>query len=154
MISGYISYQQISLSITRSSNMGSFAHGTTVTIGGTTIAGVTSVTPFDESRDSLEVTSHSSGKVRRYVPGLQDGGDITIEGRLITADAGQIALKTNLDSGGPVALVVTYPGTTSNRFTVNAFVTAYSASAPFDEVGTFTATLKADGKVVVSSATL
>ena len=134
--------------------MGSFAHGTTVTIGGTTIAGVTSVTPFDETRDSLEVTSHGSQGVRRFVPGLQDGGDVTIEGRLITGDAGQIALKTNLDSGGPVALVVTYPGTTSNRFTVQAFVTAYSSSAPFDEVGTFTATLKADGKVAVSSATL
>jgi predicted secreted protein len=134
--------------------MGTFAHGTTVTFGAATIGGITSVTPFDESRDSLETTVHSSLKVRSYIPGLQDGGDITIEGRLLTGDAGQIALKTNLDGGAPASLVVTYPGTASNRFTVSAFVTGYSSSAPFDDVGTFTCTLKCAGKVAVSSFSL
>lgn len=134
--------------------MGTFAHGTTVTFGAATIAGITSVTPFDESRDALETTVHASQGVRAYIPGLQDGGDITIEGRLLTADAGQIALKTNLDGGAAGSLVITYPGTTSNRFTVSAFVTAWSASAPFDDVGSFTCTLKCAGKVAVTSFSL
>jgi predicted secreted protein len=130
--------------------MGSFAHGTVVTFNNEVVGGVTSVSLFDETRDSLEVTSHGSSKTRRFVPGLQDGGDITIEGRLITDDDGQLELKASLDDGYVAELEIVYPTGASNTFTVDAFVTAWSASAPFDEVGTFTCTLKADGAVVVT----
>jgi predicted secreted protein len=130
--------------------MGTFAHGTVVTFNNEIVGGVTSVTPFDESRDALETTSHGSGGVRTYIPGLQDGGDITIEGRLITDDDGQLELKANLDGGVAVELEIVYPGSSSNTFTLDAFVTAWSASAPFDEVGSFTCTLKAATKVSVT----
>jgi predicted secreted protein len=130
--------------------MGSFAHGTVVKFNDVTVGGVTTVTLFDETRDSLEVTAHGANKVRRYVAGLQDGGDITIEGRLITDDLGQLELKDSLDDGYVAELEIVYPTGASNTFKVDAFVTAWSASAPFDEVGTFSCTLKADGKVVVS----
>lgn len=130
--------------------MGTFAHGTTVTFNSELVGGVTSVTPFDESRDSLETTSHASQGVRAYIPGSQDGGDITIEGRLLTGDDGQLELKSSLDDGYVAELEIVYPSNSSNTFTVQAFVTAWSASAPFDDVGSFTCTLKCESKVVVS----
>jgi predicted secreted protein len=130
--------------------MGTFAHGTVVTFNSEIVGGVTSVTPFDETRDSLETTTHQSGGVRTYIPGLQDGGDITIEGRLITDDDGQLELKANLDGGAPQEIEIVYPGSSSNTFTLDVFVTGWSASAPYDDVGSFTCTLKAATKVVVT----
>jgi predicted secreted protein len=130
--------------------MATFAHGTVVTFNNEVVGGVTSVTPFDESRDALETTTHASQGVRTYIPGLQDGGDITIEGRLLTGDDGQLELKASLDDGYVAELEIVYPANSNNTFTVQAFVTAWSASAPFDDVGSFTCTLKCDGKVVVT----
>lgn len=128
-----------------------FAHGTAISIGGTAIAGLTAITLPDETRDDVETTSHNSTGDRSFLPGLRDSGTVTIEGNLLVDDAGQTALRTNYDADNTTAaFVITLASSaaaTAVTYTFTGYVSSLGGDTPFDDKGTFTASIKVTGSV-------
>lgn len=133
------------------------AHGASVSIAGTDIGGMVAIGLPDETRGEVETTDHNSGGDREFLPGLRDGGSISLEGHLDPEDAGQVALRTNYDATGTAAIVITLPATaaaTEVTYSFDAFVTAMGGDLPgdSDETGSLIATLKVSGAVTVAIA--
>lgn len=134
-----------------------FAHGTAITVGGTAVAGLTAISLPDESKDDVETTSHDSDGDRSYLPGLRDGGTVTLEGNLLPEDAGQDALRTNYDAddGTTAAFVITLASsaaTTAVTYSFTGYVNALGGDTPFDDKGSFTASIKVTGTVTKAVA--
>lgn len=141
---------------------GTFAHGATLSIGGTVVGLVKNITLPERTRDELETTDHQSSGDDEYIPGLRRGGSVSIEGNLamgVTGDEGQDALETNFGADGAAAIeevVLTFPdaGTaTATTFTFDGFVTALGGSLPFDNIGDFACTIKAANAPTKAKAT-
>ena len=55
------------------------SYGATITIGGTSITGVTDITPPSYQRGTIDVTHlGSSNHAKEYIPGLLDGAEMTV----------------------------------------------------------------------------
>lgn len=136
------------------------AHGTTVSIGGTDIGGLTSLSVPDRQKGEAESTDSSSAGDREFLPGLRDGGTVEIEYRKNVEDAGQQALETNYEADDSIEeVVITLPGTAASTspvtYTFDAFVTNISADLALesDETAMETATLKVTGGVTTDEGT-
>ena len=69
------------------------AYGTIFTLGSTGTTGIignlTNISGPGITADTIDVTSHdSTGGYRQFIAGLIDGGEISLEGNLVTAAAG------------------------------------------------------------------
>jgi len=127
------------------------AFGTTLMKGAAAIAELTGISGPSISADTIDATSHDSADAyREFLQGLRDAGEITIEGNFIPGNAGQIALKTDLDDGSSDAYTITFPAAMATTWTFSAIITAFSTDAPFDDKASFTATLKITGKATLS----
>jgi len=123
------------------------AFGTTLKKGEVAIAELTSIGGPTISADTLDVTSHDSPDgYREFLQGLRDAGEISIEGNFIPGNAGQKALKTDMDDGSSDSYTVTFPTAMGTTWEFSAIITAFETSAPFDDKASFTATLKITGK--------
>lgn len=130
-----------------------FAHGTTVTIGGTAIGGLVNIGLPEQTKESVDMSDHESGGDMEFVGGLRDGGSIQLEMTVLKpANAGQTALFTNYDADQTSAeFVITLPGTGAPVFTFDGFVTAIGGGAPHNGKATYTSTIKVTGPVVKSA---
>ena len=127
--------------------MALFANTAVLTVG-SAVANITNITAPNVTRDMLDDTVHGAAdKYRTFVPGLIDGGEVSVEGYLTTAAGGNL-LKNLLDAGTrTAAATITAGGMT---WTFACYVSAYSNSFPHDGLIGFNATLKIDGKPVLS----
>lgn len=111
----------------------------------TEIAEITSITPPSVSRDVIDATnSDSPDRWREHIPGLLDGGEVTIEGNFIPGGAGDVALIVAQTDTFARAYRIIFPNAVVWDF--QAFCTAYEPEAPFDDKMTFSATFKVSGK--------
>lgn len=131
-----------------------FAHGTTFSIGGTLVGALTSVSLPDRTRDEVDLTDHESGGDREYVPGLRDGGSVTLEGTLAPGNAGQTAIEDNYAGDAAEACIIELPNgaTTGTRYSFDGFVTAINGDLPFDDKGSYSVTIKVTGAVTITAA--
>lgn len=121
-------------------------YGVAITFGGDAV-GETMITGPENSRDQLDATTNDSASAsREFIPGLKDGGEVTLEGNWVPADAGQVALLASYNNGTTAAVVITYPST-SGTCSFNGFVSNWAVSSPHDEKLTFSATIKVTGPV-------
>ena len=130
------------------------AFGTQLSKGTTAIAELTSIGVVGVTREMIDATSHDSADAyKEYIPGLIDTAELSIEGILDKADAGQTALLTDLEAGTCDSYTITGPTGNAFSYAFDAYVTAYNAG-PFNYDGkiTFSATLKISGKVVYTPA--
>ena len=130
------------------------AHGTVVEFASATVGGLTSITTPDRSKGEAESTDGESEFDREYIPGLREGGSITLEGRYNPEDEGQEALNDNWESDQDTAtLFITLPARANTTYTVQyravSFVTALvqDLAQDADDPATFSCTLKAAGAV-------
>lgn len=126
---------------------GQHGHGTVLSIGGTTIGNIMSITGPNQTRDSLDIsTMDSTSKFREFIPGMLDAGEVTIEVNYDSA-AGQTANDLN-DALTQTAstIIITFPpaGATSS-FSCSGFVTALGFASPFDDKITQPVTIKFTG---------
>lgn len=131
--------------------MGTFAHGTILTVG-SAVAGLTSITGPTIEAETIDVTTHdSTDGFREYVGGLRDGGEVAVEGQLQDA-ASSNALLTLLSNGTITeSATIVLPTTPTQTFTFDCIVTAFELDAPFDGSLTFSATFKVTGKPVLTA---
>ncbi len=129
--------------------------GTVLTIGGDTVAELTSISGPSIAMDTIDVSAHNAGSgaadaYREFVAGLIDGGEVSMEGNLTTlASAGYIT--TAMESRTDQAIVITFPSAASvSTWTFQGIVTGFSTEAPYDDKLSFSASLKITGRPVLA----
>lgn len=133
-----------------------WAHGTSVSIGGSDIGGLTSVSLPSQARGEVDVSDADSGGVAEFIPGLLDNGTVELEMRLDVDDTGQQALITNLGASATASVVITLPTTAAATspvtYTFDAYVQDLSGdlAQTGNEAGMRTATLRVSGAVTIS----
>ncbi|HEY9145264.1 MAG TPA: phage tail tube protein [Thiobacillus sp.] len=111
----------------------------------TKINGLQSFNGLDGSADELE-TSDLDSEAKEYISGLVDEGKFGFEVKLLSADAGQIALRAARTSGEPVGLELTLPDATVATFDV--LVKSFPISGQTNTVMKTTVDTKITGPVV------
>jgi predicted secreted protein len=129
------------------------AFGTIFTLGSTGSTGVignlTGISGPGISADTIDVTSHDSDAAyREFVAGVIDGGEISLEGNLLTAAAGN-AFMTAINARSTTACSIIFP--TIGKWTFSAVPTGFETDAPFEDKLSFSASLKVTGQPVLSS---
>ena len=127
--------------------------GTKLKRGDVYVAKLLNIEPPELSRDDIDVTNHDSAdETREFVPGLKDGGEVTMEGHLIPTDATQKSLLAAIDINEPEPWVIEFPTTPMLTVAFNGYVKAFKVgAAPIDGAMTFTATIKVTGKPVIDT---
>lgn len=123
--------------------------GTTIKIGTgtptTKIGGLTSIGGIEVSADTVDVTAlDSEGGYREFLMGFKDAGDVSLEGYLDDADAGQAAAYTALESGEVQKCEIAFPN--GSKWTFDGIITGFSTSASLEDAVSFSATVKVSGK--------
>ena len=131
---------------------GTWAKGTTLSIGGTLVGELSDIGGPSRSRDTIDVSSHDSANgFREFVGGMRDGGDVSLEG-LYTNEVGQKALNTNYEGNVAQTIIITFPMTPTVTCTFSGIVTAIGNTAPYEDKLGFSATIKVSGKPVITEA--
>lgn len=127
------------------------AFGTKLNWDGEDIAEVTSISGPTQKADTIEVTSHDSANAfKEFLAGLVDGGEITFEGNVDTADAaGLIAFNTDMQAREAKTCIITLPSSLGT-WTATAIATALEWNYAHDGAMKFSATVKITGKPVLS----
>ena len=114
------------------------------------IAFVRDVSGPNLSLDTIEVTTHgSTGGWREFIPGLLDGGDVTLDLFLDTTQATQgnsTGILNEITGRTVEGFRITWPDSTIATF--NAIVTSWQPGAVVDGAMTASVTLKITGQVV------
>jgi len=114
-----------------------------------TLAEVTSITPPNITRDTIDATHMlSTERYREFISGLRDGGECSIELNFVPGGTAMTALLLDLADDTDVPYKIIFPN--SSVWTFNAFLTALSPEAPLDDKMTATATFKINGKPVLA----
>jgi predicted secreted protein len=129
---------------------GTFANGSTLKLGATTISEITNISGPNYSADTLDTSTHnSSDKFRTFSKGMIDGGEISIDGLINYTDLN--ALEDNVASSSSTACVITMPTTPSaTKFEATVLVTSLEPGANFDGLLEFSSTMKVTGKPTLS----
>jgi predicted secreted protein len=131
-----------------------WGHGTTFSVGGVAVGGLTSITIPEQEKGIVDVTDHDSGGDMEFLPGLRDGGTVQLEGRHISTDAGQDRVRHNYNEDDEtLACVLTLRNGTTYTFT--AFTTnPGGGEAPYDNNPvSWSAAMKITGNPVKSPLT-
>lgn len=128
--------------------------GTILKIGTVVVGDLTKITPPERSTDSKEITTLAvTDGYKRFLPGLIDGGEVSLTGFFVFTDAGQVALETALDAGTTDAYSIVFPAVIGATFTFNAFVLKFKVNeADLDNPLGFEVTLKVSGKPVLAAS--
>jgi len=122
------------------------AVGTVLKIATSTVAGLTSISGLSLSADTIDTTAlDSTGGYRSFIGGFKDGGEVSLSGFLIYADAGQLAIYTAFGSGAVTAFTIVFPDDIGATWAFNGVVTAYTTGAELEDAVSFEATIKVSG---------
>ena len=105
------------------------------------------------SADTIDVTAHDSADAfREFVAGVLDGGEVSLEGNLVSASAGDTIL-TELTERTSTTCVIQYSTAVNACWKFEAIVTGFETDAPFDGKLGFTASVKVTGKPTFAATT-
>lgn len=130
------------------------ALGTTISINGVLIGGLTSIKPPEKSAETIETTTlDSSTGYKDFIQGFKDGGEVEIEGWYDTLYTGQSNLDTAYESGTQDTYVITFPAAIGATYTFTGIVVklADPGEANTDDPLKFNATIKVLGKPVLGT---
>lgn len=115
----------------------------------TTIAEITSVTPPALSKDSVEVTNMDSPqRFREFIPGLKDGGEVTVEVNWLPGDpthdasSGYVAQFMDDDNHNFQIDIASQPRVT---WAFRGHISSISPEAPLDDKLSNTIVIKVSG---------
>lgn len=110
------------------------------------IGEVTGISPVAIVTDAIETTTLADD-YRTFIPGLSDGGEVTVSGHYTGEDAGQDALESAQAAKTTDAYSIVYPAAIGKTWTFNAFITNFSIlDANNDDPIGFEVTLKITGE--------
>ena len=118
------------------------------------IGQLTNISGPSVAADSIDVTSHdSTGGHRQFVAGVIDGGDLSFEGNLLTAAAGD-ELMDLAEIRDNVCFYDKFPtaaGSTGWAWLFAGAVNSFETQAPHDGKIGFTASVKLTGQPFMTS---
>ena len=117
---------------------GLHGHGATLSIDGTAVGNIISISGPEISRDALDIsTMDSATKHREFKPGMIDSGEVTAE---LNYDGTTVAAfllartKTTATAGNLIITISDDDGTTNkSTYTGTCFVTSLGHAIPFDD---------------------
>lgn len=117
----------------------------------TTIGEQANVTPFSIAVDSIDASHEESpGAWREFIPGLKDGGEVSLEIHYVPGGSAEATLLAALRTE-KVCRVVFPSGATAD---FSAFITEMSAETPLDDKMVMSVTLKVTGAITMAAATV
>jgi predicted secreted protein len=120
-----------------------------------TIGEVVSISLPSLARDALDVTGIGSPDgYREFIPGLKDGGEVTVEMNFVAGSQSDILVRQLFNDDDLVQFRITVPAPASSpteQLTGFAVVTGYSVTDPVAEKMAATLTMKVSGRVQYSS---
>ena len=119
------------------------ANGTTVSVSGTAIGNLISVSPTSLSVATIDSTDMGD-TWRSFIGGLKDGGECSFEIAYDPSLASHTSLESYIDGGNHVILITWSDETTC---TFNAIITSFAPSAALDDKLTCSVGLKITGAV-------
>jgi predicted secreted protein len=121
--------------------------GATPTEAFTTIVGCGDLTGPGTTRDTQDVTSHTStGGYREFITTLRDGGEVSCDIYWVF-DASQTLLEDAFDSNASVNFQIVFTDAGNTTYGFAGLVTDLSFSAPVEGALTRSLTLKVTGPV-------
>ena len=123
----------------------------------TTIAEINNIEGPELEAEEIEVTNHDSPDgYKEFIPGLKDGGSISIEGNFVATDDTHQQLIADFESGEVNNYRILLPDSTveasKSRWTFAAMVKSLSTKYPTSGSVTFSAALRISGKPELSSS--
>lgn len=118
------------------------------------VAEIVSVTPPQLVRDTIDAThAESTEKWREFIPGLRDGGEVSLEMNFVPDGAGTTKMLATFNSDSVVTCRIIFPDgdadaspITATIWSFTGFCTGFAPTAPFDNKMSATATFKLSGK--------
>ena len=125
-------------------------HGTTLTVGGTTVGEIFNISGPDKTRQTVDTTSFdSTGSTREHTPlRFSDSGEVTLDLKYnadAATNASQILRGVYKDNEN-VEFVMTLSN--AETLTFDGHITALGHSIPLDDKVTQSVSVKLTGKVV------
>lgn len=129
---------------------GTFGNGAALGMGGTTISELTSIGLPGFSSDDIDVTTHNdTDKIRQYVKGLTDPGEISFEGNMNYTDYSNAFIQAVTTSMFTATITIpTTPSVTVLQF--QAYVKGLEGTAPHDDKVEMSGTLKVSGMPILT----
>lgn len=116
------------------------------------IAELTEIGELSVEVDDIEVTNYDSDVgYKEYIPGMYDGGELTITGNL-TSDDAQAGLESDYQAGTLQDFIFAFPNSLNSSWEFSAYVKNYGTNQPIDDALKFNATLKISGKPTLITA--
>lgn len=111
------------------------------------LAGVTNITPFNITRETLDSTNMGTADgFKTVIGGLKDSGECTVD---INYDpTAHNALLDDFDEPDPMKYRVTFPGVAGEIASFDAIMTSFAPSSPMEDKLTASIGLKISGKIV------
>lgn len=111
------------------------------------VAGITDISFPDIDVEDIETTSHDSeGGWKEFIPGLKDGGEVSIEGNY----NGDTAVLDFINAGGVNEFRIKTASGKAVLF--DGFFNGFSVDLPLDDKETQTASIKVSGAVTIEDA--
>ena len=115
------------------------------------VANLTNIGGPGISVDTIDVSAHDSADAfREFAAGVADGGEISLEGNLVSATAGNIIL-TELAGRKSTTCTVIFSTEANAFWKFSGIVTGFETEAPFDGKIGFTASVKVTGKPTLAA---
>lgn len=129
---------------------GTFGNGATLNLGGNTISELTNIGLPGMSADDIDITTHNDAdRVRQFIKGLIDPGEIAIEGNMLYTDYAN--LYASMTTTSLESITVTLPTSPSvTKFEANGYLKGLEGSSPHDEKIDMSGSLKISGKPVLT----
>jgi predicted secreted protein len=113
----------------------------------TAIANIEDITPPAPTRDTIEVSSHSStDKWREYIGGLRDGGELGLVLVYEADSSSQNALRDDLETDAARNYQIVFNDGGATVWQFSGLVTGFEVAAPRDSKYTANVTIKVSGK--------
>jgi len=127
---------------------GIHGHGAILSIGGTAIGNIISISGPNQSRDSIDIsTMDSTNKFREFIPGMLDSGEITVEINYDGTAAGSANDLNTMKTNTAQTILITFNGTATSTASCSGFITAIGHAIPFDDKVTQSVGLKLTGSL-------
>ena len=129
---------------------GVFGNGSTFQLGSNTVSELTSIGLPGMSADDIDITTHNDpDRVRQFIKGLIDPGEIAIEGNMDYTEYGY--LYASMTTTSLESITITLPTSPSvTKFEANGYLKSLEGSSPHDEKIDMSGSVKISGKPVLT----
>jgi predicted secreted protein len=124
--------------------------GTTFTRNAVVMAEINSISGFNKSRDTIDVTTlDSTGGYREFIGGFRDGGEISLN--MNYTRASYDLLNADFESSSSQSYTIVLTDTNATEYAFSGWVTNITLDVPLDDKVTMAATIKIDGQITQTS---